>query len=322
MLNHQPSVLKVGFESFAVLKMHKDLKENSLQPSLFNFHPSIPPFPRLSPASALHWPFNSRVWKNKLKRKGQEQRPTSSDTEERRADVLPAAWPLALIMDVSCRLAHTRAETWPLSLTWNVEGQCHTSARSTAKTREILHVNFHTDHTPKSSSILPPSDIDTSWSAPSSLTAEGGVLTRWMCWVKWNRWRSSVPSCPKASPLGSASVQVGRKVRYFNCDKSLGKYQMTEMPAWAYVPNFLLIVWNFSGYASTASLTACKSLRWKSGSWAAQVSEALSHHIKASGNQKIIFDPQDPWVLVALKAFGTLEHRQKNTEMIQKPLND
>lgn len=125
MLNHQPSVLKVGFESFAVLKMHKDLKENSLLPSLFNFHPSIPPLSWLSPASALHWPFSSRVWKNKLRRKGQEQRPTSRDTGERRADVLPAAWPFALTMDVSCRLAHTifsRAESRPLSLTLECGG--------------------------------------------------------------------------------------------------------------------------------------------------------------------------------------------------------
>lgn len=53
-----------------------------------------------------------------------------------------------------------------------------------------------------------------------------GVLTRWRCWVKSNQWRSSAPSCPKASPLGSASAQVGRKVRYFSCDKSLEKYQV------------------------------------------------------------------------------------------------
>lgn len=307
--------------------MHEDLKENSLLPSLLHFHPSIPPLSWLSRASALHWPFGSRVWKNKLRRKGQEQRPTSNDTEERRADVLPAAWPFAPIMDVWCRLAHTLffPDRNPTSVSghgmWRdsvgpLPGQPRRHEESLCCGCSSLHVNFHSDHTHKSSSrtFHPPTVRHryASWSAPSSLTAEGGVLTRWTCRVKSNRWRSSGPSCPKASPLGSASAQVGRKVRYLNCDKSLGKYQVTEMPVWAYVPNFLLIVWIFSGSTPTASLTACKSLRWKSWSWAAQVLEGLSHHIKASGNQQVIFDPQDPWVLVALKAFGTLEDRQKH----------
>lgn len=192
---------------------------------------------------------------------------------------------------------------WPR----NVEGQCHTSARSTAKTRGILHVNFHTDHTHKSSSILPPSD--TSWSAPSPLTAEGGVLTRWMCWEKSNQWRRSAPSCPKASPLGSASAQVGRKVRYFSCDKSLGKYQVISRQK--RLCELMLQLSSDCLEFFWLRLNSFSHSLQKSGSWAAQVPEALSHRIKASGNQKVIFDPQDPWVLVALKAFGTLEDRQK-----------
>lgn len=130
--------------------------------------------------------------------------------------------------------------------------------------------------------------------------------------AEWDRTDGGVqrPPVPKLH-LSAAHLHRWGERYATSADKSLGKYQVTEMPVWAYVPNFLLIVWNFSGYASTASLTACKSLRWKRGSWAAQVPEALSHHIKASGNQKVIFDPQDPWVLVALKAFGALEDRQK-----------
>lgn len=121
MLNHQPSVLKVALESFAVLKMHKDLKENSLLPSLFNFHPSIPPLSWLSPSSALHWPFSSRVWKNKERRKGQEQRPAAA-TQER--DVLmccllpdPLHWFWTCHADLHTHFFFSRAETQPLSLT-------------------------------------------------------------------------------------------------------------------------------------------------------------------------------------------------------------
>lgn len=55
-----------------------------------------------------------------------------------------------------------------------------------------------------------------------------------------------------------------------------------------------------------------------SWSWAIQVLEGLSYHVKASGNQKVIFGPKDPWILVALKALGTLEDRQSKTEMIKK----
>lgn len=53
-------------------------------------------------------------------------------------------------------------------------------------------------------------------------------------------------------------------------------------------------------------------------SYSIQVLEGLSYHVKASGNQKVIFGPKDPWILVALKALGTLEDRQSKTEMIKK----
>lgn len=122
MLNHPTSVLKAGFESYTVLKMHKDLKENSLLPSLFHFHSSIPHLSWLSHVSAFHWPSGSRVWKNKLRRKGQEQRTTSSSREERCADALTAAWPFALIMDVWCRRFFFQAETEQVSLTLECGG--------------------------------------------------------------------------------------------------------------------------------------------------------------------------------------------------------
>lgn len=139
MLNQPTSALKVGFESFAVLKSVWRSKR-TFTPSLFHFYPSIPRLSWLSRPSALHWPFSSRVWKNKLRRKGQEQRTASSNTEERRADVLPAAWAFALIMDVWCRPFTCRLNFFPRQrldiclLPWNAEGQCQSSARSTAKT--------------------------------------------------------------------------------------------------------------------------------------------------------------------------------------------
>lgn len=57
-----------------------------------------------------------------------------------------------------------------------------------------------------------------------------------------------------------------------------------------------------------------------SWSWAIQVLAGLSYHVKASGNQKVMFDPKDPWIPVALKALGTLEDRQSKTEMIKKKI--
>lgn len=55
-------------------------------------------------------------------------------------------------------------------------------------------------------------------------------------------------------------------------------------------------------------------------SWngAIQVLEGLSYHVKASGNQQVIFGPKDPWILVALKALGTLEDRQVKLKWLKK----
>lgn len=99
--------------------MHKDLKENSLPPSLFHFHPSIPRLSWLSRVSTFHWPLGGCVWKNKLRRKGREQRTTSSNTEERCADAAAATWAFALIMDGWCRrfASFSQAETEKVSLT-------------------------------------------------------------------------------------------------------------------------------------------------------------------------------------------------------------
>lgn len=158
-LNHPTSVLKAGFESYTVLKMHKDLKENSLLPSLFHFHPSIPHLSWLSHVSAFHWPSGSRVWKNKLRRKGQEQRTTSSSREERCADALTAAWPFALIMDVWCRRFFFRAETEQVSLTLecggtvsnlcqvNQEERRNPNAVAAPHSHVNFHVNVHIPHT-------------------------------------------------------------------------------------------------------------------------------------------------------------------------------
>lgn len=133
--------------------------------------------------------------------------------------------------------------------------------------------------------------------------------------AEWNRTNGGVqrPPVPKLHLSAAHLHRWGERYATSAAIRALRniKWYQDRNACVSLCSNFLLIVWNFSGYASTASLTACKSLRWKSGSWAAQVPEALSHHIKASGHQKVIFDPQDPWVLVALKAFGTLEDRQK-----------
>lgn len=82
------------------------------------------------------------------------------------------------------------------------------------------------------------------------------------------------------------------------------------------VPNFNCL--EFFWLRPTASLTVWKNLKWMSWSWAIQVLAGLSYHVKASGNQKVIFDPKDPRIPVALKALGTLEDRQSKTEMIKK----
>lgn len=40
----------------------------------------------------------------------------------------------------------------------------------------------------------------------------------------------------------------------------------------------------------------------------------VSYHIKAGGEQKVVFDPQDPGVLVALKTLGTLQDKGGKTK--------
>lgn len=162
MLNHPKPVLRAGFESYTLLKMHEDLKENSLLPSLFHFHPSIPRFAWLSRVSVFHWPLGSR--KNKLRGKGQEQRTTSNNTEERCADELTAAWPFALIVDVWCRwftyrCFFFRAETEQVSLTLECGGTVsnlcqvnqeeikNLALRLLLISCQLPHVNVHIPHT-------------------------------------------------------------------------------------------------------------------------------------------------------------------------------
>lgn len=40
----------------------------------------------------------------------------------------------------------------------------------------------------------------------------------------------------------------------------------------------------------------------------------VSYHIKAGGEQEVVFDPQDPGVLVALKTLGTLQDKGDKTK--------
>lgn len=145
------------------------------------------------------------------------------------------------------------------------------------------------------------------WSAPLFLMAEVGVLTRWTCWVTANRWRSLAPSCPRASPLDSASTQGGRKILQLR--QELWQLQSYLICAIFYRSSNCFKLWLFGIFLfrPTASLIVW----WMSWSWAIQVLEGLSYHVKASGNQKVIFDPKDPWILVALKALGTLEDKVK-----------
>lgn len=211
----------------------------------------------LSHASALHWPFGSRDWKNKLRRKGQEQRTTSSDTEERRADVLLAAWAFALIMDVWCRPLTCRLFFFPhLSLTLECGGTVsdlcqvnrkdmrnpyavdapHFSLMSTSTRPHTTHINLLTGP-----SILSLSDTDTHhlWRLRVEDSPAGSA--------EWQGTDGGVqrPPVPKLYLSTAHLHRWGERYAATTAIRALQNITLTEMHVWASAPNVPLIVWNF-----------------------------------------------------------------------------